>query len=207
MRSYYKVERDFEKRIRRSEVKTLSQAGAYVRKIAQSLIKHTSDPNKHSAPLHPPYDHYGLKHSIQFAVEGNTAYVGPILKKGSSLENVARLHEFGGVRKAGPENRVRAKAASIGSLAMVTENYVTRRDTVTGRTPQKDPKTGKNVVWIKVRTKKQAEHAGRLLARLGMNQVVNGEKGMVVYPPRPYMAPALQKATPYIGSVLANSIK
>ncbi len=181
----------------------LSRCGAYVRKIARDFVKHRKNPDVHSEPGHSPYDHFGLKNSIIWAADSNAAYIGPRLIKGSSLNNVARLHEFGGVVKRRVLDPHLFKGVKIGDVAPVTENNLSKDD-VPAKTEQKrDPKTGRKIVWIKVRTSTQAKHASRVYRRFVKK---NAEFEDVRYPARPYMAPALEKALPRLPGLWKNAI-
>jgi hypothetical protein len=194
-----KVEKAFE----RAQHKVLRRCGAYVRKIARDFVKHRSDPNKHSEKLHSPYDHFGLKRSIIFDTDENAAYIGPrYIKRG--LANVARLHEFGGqaiVKDIDPDLWHGVK---IGSVAPVTLPNAAKKDKAIRHEARVDPKTGRKIVWIKIRTKRQAEHSTRLYHRF---MAKNAGSILVRYAPRPYMVPALMKSLPHLSPMWKNSLR
>lgn len=184
--------------------KVLRRMGAYVRKIARDFVKHKRNPNQSAAPLHSPYDHFGLKRSIEFGVDNDYAYIGPkYIKRG--LANVARVHEFGGNVVANDVNPELIDGVEPGQVAPVTSKYFNKKkDTLVRKEAHIDPKTKRNVFWIRIRTATQAKHSTRLYRRLNKAYPV---KKLKHYPPRPYMRPALYKALPHLTPMWKNSIK
>lgn len=192
--------------------KTLNKAGGYIRKIARSIVRQRKNPNVSSVPGTPPHSHRntqksnpGFKRTIVNAMENpQTAVIGPQLVRGG-LSNVARVHEFGG------SQRIRAVApgledgVNIGDEAPVSERHISKRkDRVIRKDPHNDPKTGRNVFWIVIRTKTQAAHSGRLYRRM------NKKYGKLVranYPARPYMRPALELSRPKLSRFWRGTIK
>lgn len=181
----------------------LRRAGAYVRKIARDFVKHRKNPDVHSLPYHSPYDHFGLKKSILFGVEDRTALIGPRYIRGG-LANVARLHEFGGKQLITDFNKQLWNEVRIGDTAPVTSSYLKKKDTIVRRNERSDPKTGRPVMWVKIRTKSQAEHSQRVYRRIAP---LSQKKVLVRYDPRPYMNPALAKSIPYLPQLWRNSVK
>lgn len=200
---YFAYEKRLAKAVTSANKRCLRACGAYVRKIARDFVKHRSDPNKASEPLHSPYDHFGLKKSIIFGADEHAAYIGPKLIR-DGLSNVARLHEFGGVARVRDIDPHLWNGVEVGDEAPVVETRKRKSDPVLRHDTRSDPKTGKKVVWIKIANKSQAEHSTRLYRR--MAKAENAWK-QVSYSPRPYMAPALSKALPHLPAVWKNSIK
>lgn len=202
------------KAVDRAAPKTLKGAGALVWTIARRSLRSRKNRNLHSAPGTAPYDHGGgagvntsLKRSIMFAVEssGRTVVIGPVHHKGG-IGNVARLHEFGGrkrIKAMNPKdfNRV----FRVGERGPITSKHFRGgTDQAIRVTTLRDPLSGKRVVYIRLRTKQQAEHATRLNRRLcrayAKTKIAN-------YPARPFMGPALEKAAPKLTSFWANAVK
>lgn len=181
----------------------LRRGGAYIRKIARDFVKHRKDPNIHSQPFHSPYDHFGLKKSIIFALDGTSAVIGPRYIRGG-LSNVARIHEFGGKALVRDVDPVLMDGVKRGYTAPVTSSYLKKKDVVVRRNGQGDPKTGRPIYWIKIRTESQAKHSTRLYKRM-----VRKDQRRVLkeYLPRPYMSPALDKAIPYLPLLWRNTVK
>lgn len=200
---YVGHERVLKRIVDKANAKVLKSCGAYVRKIARDFIRHKSDPNKHSAPLQSPFDHFGLKQSIIFASNENAAYIGPRHIRGG-LSNVARLHEFGGNAIVKDMDMELWRGVKEGMVAPVTASNVRQKNAIIRHDQRRDPKTGRKIVWIRISSKRQAEHSTRLYHRLMKH---NKTTRMVKYPPRPYMAPALMKALPNLSKMWKNSIK
>lgn len=191
------------KEVTNAQNRFLRRGAAYIRKIARDFVKHRKNPNVHSEPYHSPYDHFGLRDSILFAVNGTYAVIGPRLIRGG-LNNVARLHEFGGtamIRDIDPELW---NGVNIGDTAPVTSSHLKAKDIIVRRESKNDPKTGRPVAWIKIRSKSQARHSTRLYRRMGS---IMAQKKAVRYLPRPYMKPALEKSIPYLSQLWKNAIK
>jgi len=196
-------ERKLMKMAERANRRILARCGAYVRKIARDFVRHRKNPNVHSAPGHSPYDHYGLRQSIIWASDENAAYIGPRLIRGG-MNNVARLHEFGGTVARRVIDPQLWQSVKPGDIAPVTENHMAQSDVPARSEGKRDPRTGRKVFWIRIRTKSQAEHAHRLYRRFALK---NAKTEMVDYPPRPYMFPALEKSLPHLPRFWKNAIK
>lgn len=171
-----------EKAIKRSAPKTLKSAGAYVRAIARNSIKKRSNPNISSAPGTPPHHHSSFKNTILYAV--NTAeqavYIGPSLIRGG-MENVGRIHEFGGVRHI----KAQRKEYRIG-----------------GSGPIKGTNR-KDAVYVKLRTALQVARAEQIAEK-----IYPWTKGGVQrFPARPFMRPALMAGLPRLPKFWSNAIK
>lgn len=219
-----------QKAVDRAAPNNLRSAGAYVRAIAMRSIS-TRRPKKFHAnggyevvaslAGHPPFDHgqpigesdpkrrrgKNFKKSILFALtsDGKTAVVGPRLMHGG-LSNIARLHEFGGRRMIPRiDFDMYNNGPKIGDYGMLRESYLTKKDIQFGKAEvHRDPRTGQRIIWAKIRTKRQRDASSRLYRRY-MKKYAK----MVVanYPPRPYMAPALQRALPKLAVFWHNSVK
>ena len=196
-------ERKIQKAVDKANQAVLRRCGAYVRKIARDFIRHKSNPERHSEPLHSPYDHFGLKQSVIFVVDGDAVYIGPRHIRGG-LANVARLHEFGGEAVVKDIDMELWDGVKQGMVGPVTVRNLRRSDRVVRHDSRTDPKTGRKVVWVHIANRRQAEHSTRLYHRLMRNSTATR---LVRYPPRPYMAPALMKALPNLSSMWKNSIK
>ena len=183
--------------------KALKRSAAYVQKIARDHVRHRSNPNIASPPLHSPFDHFGLKRSIVFGVMGNSAYIGPrYIKRG--LANVARVHEFGGKLAVKAIDKMVFNGAPHGATAPVLASQVSKLDVVVRKTDIRDRKTGGRIFWIKIRTPSQ-EKASPHIYRRNVSSLATVM--LAHYPPRPYMAPAFRKSLPYIPSFWRNSIR
>lgn len=202
-----------ERAVNRAAPKTLRQAGAYVRAVAKNSIRVRKNRNKASMPGTPPHGHpdsrgaKGFKKTIVFGVTANrrAVLIGPMYVKGG-MSNVGRLHEFGGTRKVRSVDPEKFdNGIKIGDEGPVTmRHFVRSRDTVVRRDSHKDPATGRKVVWIRIRTKTQAEHSTRLYRRMAR---AYAEKVTAKYPARPFMGPALERSTPKLSAFWRNSVK
>lgn len=199
-----------EKAVEKSAPETLSQAGRYNMFVARSLIKQRKNPNKSSAPGTPPHSHKfkanpGFKRTIVYAVapDRKSVVIGPKLVR-SGLSNVARTHEFGGTQRIRDVDPELADGVAIGNTAPVTVVNKTSRDNVIKTDPDPDPRTGRRVVWIKIRTKTQAAHSSRLYKRMTRKYA---KYRTVRYPARPYMRPSLELSRPKLAAFWKNSVK
>ena len=191
-----------EKKVQIAKNLVLRSCGAYVRKIARDFVKHKANPNKASEPGDSPYDHFGLKRSIQFALhDKNTVVIGPRLIR-DGLANVARRHEFGGTAQVKKIDFNLLSGVKVGDEAPVTASRLTNKDSVI-KAGATDGKTGQRTYWIKIRTKRQAESSTRLYRRMAKDVT---ETETITYPPRPYMRPALNKSLPYLNRIMRNSL-
>lgn len=206
-----KMNKSVERAIEKSAPKTLKEAGRYTWRIARSLIKHRSNPNKSSAKGTPPHSHKsstnkGFKKTIVYGMMpgGKSVLIGPMLVRGG-LSNIARVHEFGGsqiVREQVPEL---TDGVNIGDKAPVSEKYISRRkDSIIRKDPNVDPRTGRTVYWIRIRTRTQQAHSNRLYRRMNRKY---GKFVRANYPARPYMKPALDLSRPKLSSFWRNSVK
>jgi hypothetical protein len=205
------MNRTLEQVLKRETPKTLSQAGDYVRRVARSLVRNRKNPNIASSPGTAPHSHSnskkgnpGFKKTIVHAMDGRTkVLIGPQLVRGG-LSNIARVHEFGGSQSVTTLDPELDEGVSIGDEAPVTIIYVTRKDTVLRKDTHKDPRTGRKVVWIRIRTKTQMLHSNRLYGRLKKKY---GKKVRANYPARPYMRPALDLSKPKLSKFWRKSVK
>jgi hypothetical protein len=205
-----KMTRNVQNAIRKAAPKTLKQAGRYTWSIARSLIKQRRNPDDSSAPGTAPHSHQGgmnagFKKTIVYALapDKKSVVIGPkLVRKG--LSNIARLHEFGGSRQVQDIDPKLMDGVEIGETGPVTWTHLSRYDSIVHQDPQRDPRTGRKVVWIRIRTKSQAAHSSRLYRRLKKH-----DKKMVYaqYPQRPYMSPALRLSRPKLSEFWKNSVK
>lgn len=159
----------------------LAKAGDYVKETARRSMRYRKKP---SLPGTPPSARGGqagslLRKHLYFAFEpsGNTVVVGSAQLRRSI---VPRLHEHGGTRQP-----VRRKPRQVGGTGPVRVLANTG-----GIQPSKSVKFVKGdpakrlVVYARLRTPKQAEHATRIEEALysPLDQK---------YPPRPFVDPAL----------------
>ena len=181
--------------VKRGNVSSLGQAGAYVRGIAMRSIK--VDPN--SAPAgHQPYTREGrLKKGIVYAVEraNDAAVIGPTA---SEVGLIGHTHEFGGVEppKTPPVLR--------------QNNWLLR---LGGHGPIRT--TGGGHRFARLLTVDQvirAEQIGAQLIGAAQEQLIEKLTKYVGkprhYPARPFMAPALEIAiaSGRLPQLWANSI-
>lgn len=205
-----KMTKGLQRAIQRSTPQTLKQAGRYVWGITRTIIKQRKNPDDASAPGTAPHSHrsgfnVGFKRTIAYALapDKKSVVVGPRLVR-EGLSNIARIHEFGGskrVREADPDLM---DGVAIGEVGPVAGNHLSRFDEVIRQDPHRDPRTGRKVVWIRIRTKSQAAHSSRLYRR--MNKLY-GRMVYATYPKRPYMRPALDLALPKLSKFWQNSVK
>ncbi|MDD5728828.1 MAG: hypothetical protein PHV59_09705 [Victivallales bacterium] len=198
----------------RAEKRYLFRAGGFIRQIVRRSIRRVKwqegkIPPK-SKPGRPPYSHdtnwsgfQNLRDSIAFNVDTHNeeVIVGPVLQQ----EKIGKLHEFGGtttVKTAKNANKI-FKVGDIGPVASGKFNneYVSKLR----RERMIDPVSGSPVIFIKLRTVKQAEHATRLNRRLQMKY--HAESHTARYPARPYMRPGLEKAEPRLAEFWYNTIR
>lgn len=205
-----KMTKAVERAVEKAIPKTLNEAGKYVWRIARASIKQRKNPNKSSAPGTAPHGHKssmnaGFKKTIVYAPTSDkkAVLVGPQLVKGG-LNNVARTHEFGGSRRLKEYSPDLRDGVNIGDVAPVTVVHLTRKDSVIKKDGHADPRTGRKVVWIKIRTKTQQKHSQRLYSRLNRKY---GKTVSANYPARPYMAPALELSKPKLSRFWRGSVK
>lgn len=206
----FKMTKSLQRAINRETPKTLLQAGRYTWGIARDLIKQRTNPDNSSSPGSPPHSHKsafsaGFKKTIAYALtlDRKAVVIGPKLVR-DGLSELARVHEFGGMREVNDIDPELWDGVEIGDTAPVTYRYVTSKDTVVRNDNRPDPRSYRVVKWIRIRTKGQAKHATRLYRRLVRKYP---QKVMARYPARPYMRPALKLATPKLSAFWRNSVK
>lgn len=204
-----KYTRAVERAVERSAPQTLLQAGRYNWMIARGLIKQRKNPNKSSAPGTPPHSHRGntnpgFKKTIVYALapDRKSVVIGPKLVR-AGLSNIARVHEFGGTQRVRDVDPDLANGVTIGKIAPVTVYNRAKRDAIVKNDPNRDPKTGRRVVWIRIRTKSQAAHSNRLYRRMNRKYA---RYHIARYPARPYMRPSLELSKPKLAAFWRNSI-
>jgi hypothetical protein len=198
------------KAVNKTAPRTLLQSGKYIWGIARSLIKQRRNPDASSAPGTPVYSHQnnfssGFKKTIVYALapDGRSIVVGPKAVSGG-LTELARSHEFGGTRMVNKVDPELYNGVRIGAVAPVTQQYIAKRDSVVSRDNRHDPRTGRSVSWIRIRTRSQAEHSTRLYKRMIRRYP---QKVMAFYPARPFMRPALELGRPKLSGFWKNSVK
>lgn len=200
----------------RAQDQWLPRVGGYLRKTARNSMKNVSkNSKKHgfnahneikSPPGTSPYSHGkgsrydSLRDSIFYHVEGDSVIVGPALQ----MEKIGKLHEFGGraVTRSVPERA--DKVFSVGEIGPVSTrkyqfDFAMRPNAIT------DPADGSAVVYIRLRTVQQAQHATRLNHRIQIAYFSKMKNAK--YPERPYMAPALEKTRPRANEMWLDAIK
>lgn len=206
MTKSYVEPKSVQKAVDREAPKTLASAGAYLRAIAMRSIKHRSDKNKESAKGTPPHNHTWIKKSIVFGVvpKENKVLIGPMYKK-AGLANAARLQEFGGTGKVRDIDFEKFnKGIKIGDTGPVTARHFAKtKDTVIKHDANSDPRTGRKLVWIKIRTTSQAEHSTRIYRRIAKFAKMR----RAYWPQRAYMGPALTRGTPKLTKFWQNSVR
>lgn len=192
--------------------KTLLQAGRFVMRVARGIIKQRKNPNISSAPGKPVHSHRnkqneGFKKTIVYALrpDKKAVWIGPQVVSGG-LKTLAKTHEFGGYRRIVDADFELFNGVEVGDVAPVTITHVNAKDKVLFTDKNRDPKSGKKVVWITIRTKEQAEHSSRLYRR--MIDTYSSKK-VAKYPARPYMLPSMLLSLPklpyYWRGVIRNS--
>lgn len=200
--------RDERKRLRdavdRANITDLGRAGAYIRGMAKQSIKKSPKP---APPGHPPHTRKGqLKNAILFSVEktAGTVVIGPTV---TGVGRVGNVHEFGGQRRGkvgpggydpkpiSPEGRAWRKGdwfVAVGGKGPIREGRLSEHGSVTGDHPT-----------CRLRTQAQVDRAKRLAE--GMGYKFRRERR--VYPPRPFMGPALERSKARLPKFWANSVK
>lgn len=184
-----------ERAVAKAAPKNLKEAGRYVRGVTRSLIKQRRDPNKSSAPGRSPHSHAsgfnkGFKRTIASALNDKySVVIGPKLVR-TELSEISRVHEFGGTRRVRDVPEDLRDGVHIGDVAPITVKYFSKKkDTIIKKDIHTDPRTGREVVWVRIRTKSQALHSQRLFNRMMRKYA---RKVNVYYPARPFMRPALR---------------
>ena len=189
---------------------TLLQSGKYIKGIARSLIKQRKNPDVSSTPGNPVYSHRnaaseGFRRTIACALapDKKSVVIGPKLVSGG-LTDLARGHEFGGGRWVNKVDPELSDGVKIGDVAPVTWKHMAKGDVAVKKDSRHDPRTGRSVQWIRIRTKSQASHATRLYRRM---MKAYREKMYAYYPARPYMRPALELGRSRLSGFWKNSVK
>lgn len=193
------------KAVDKAAPKTLRSAGAYVRAIAMRSIPQRKSYKFSSAPGKPPVSHAGFKRTILFALTSakKSVLVGPQYIKGG-LTNTARTLEFGGRTKVKDFDVEHFNNGfKVGENGPYRADRVSKRDTVLRRTNVLDPKTKKRVVWIKLRSDRQAERATRLYRRVAK---LLGKTKSIRFVARPYMRPALTRSLPKLSAFWKKAV-
>jgi hypothetical protein len=181
------------------EPKCLSEAGKLTMRVARGFVRQKKNPNIASAPGTPIHSHKngknpGFKKTIVWALrpDKKAVWIGP-QKVSGGLTNISQTHEFGGHRKVVYGNPKLLDGVEIGDIAPVCTYQLTGLDKVLRKDKNNDPKSGSIVLWIKIRTKTQAEHSSRLYYRMCKHY---NTKTLANYPKRPFMRPSLLAVLP-----------
>lgn len=180
--------------------KFLKSAGAYIRKVACNSIKMRKKESLHSKPGTPPFYHgakfggsFNFKNSIQYTVEKDSAYIGPI---NNGLGALGALHEFGGVKSTTyidhPKYGHKYQVGEVGPIS------TSKFRNWSGKSGYYDPLTGLPVAFVQLKSSSIAEHSTRLQARLLDADSRFKKVKMATYPARPFMRPAYAKSEPYL---------
>jgi hypothetical protein len=173
-------------KIRAGSIKSLGQAGAYIRGIARRSIKVSPTPSR---PGKPPHTRKGrLKNAIVFAVEKavQDVLIGPNI---SAVGKIGSSHEFGGTE---PPKQSKARRTK---LKLEVGGY--------GPIRSADGK----VFVAKLHTDAQVARAQKIVAGLPPAQSGRGATMPRKYPARPFMAPALTISKTRLPAFWANSVK
>lgn len=180
--------------------KFLKSAGAYIRKVACNSIKMRKKESLHSKPGAPPFYHgakfggtYSFKSSIIYAVEKDSAVIGPMA---NGLGALGALHEFGGVKSTKyidhPKYGHKYQVGEVGPIS--TKHF----KSWSGKSGYYDPLTGLPVAFVNLKSQTLADHATRLQARLLEADKRFQRVKLATYPARPFMRPAYTKSEPYL---------
>jgi hypothetical protein len=183
-------------RIGRAAARTLSKAGAFIRRSAKGKIRYAKSPSKPGSPPHGHRGKYGqspLRELIFFAFDERTSslVVGPTPFGGMS--DVPRTLELGGTTR-GLRNPLRR-------IRRVGDGGEIRLDGTHGRTTKRN-RFGAMVTYTKLRTAAQAARANQL------QEVLYGPLtiGPASIAARPYMGPSLEENLPKLPPLWANSV-
>lgn len=188
--------------------KTLMEAGRLTMRVARGFVRQVKNPNVASASGRPPHSHTytkkksgeknkGFKNTITYALrpDKKAVWIGP-QKVIGGLSNFAPTHEFGGQRKIVKGDPDLLNGVKIGDIAPITMKYFYGSlDKIQKKDRNVDPKTGRKVVWVRIRTKSQAQHSTRLYNRMVKAYHPYGYT-LGKYPARPFMKPSLYAVLP-----------
>ena len=178
-----------EKAVAVGDAKARSKAGQAVRRQARSLIRKNRRP---SLPGRPPHTRRGrLRQSILYSAPATEpeVIIGPAAH---IISRTGHYHEFGGMQI----RRFPRKKYAIGKPGPIRENpnytvEAQRYLRYKSRSFNTKVKAPNRAVFIKIKTAKQLARAKRLDLELWPQTKVKYNK----YPQRPFMAPALQRAS------------
>lgn len=170
----------------------LKRQGAYLYKVARSKIKRRKKPSSPGMPPHSPTG--ALKKSIRWASDDKVATIGPVKR---AIGMVANLHEFGGTRPYLPEKRRRRNNWKI---------------EIGGHGPIETMPTMR---FAKIRTMQQLRRTiniGTAIDPQEMETILMEKQAIAagkvaVYPPRPFMGPALKDSAPRLAEFWKDSIR
>lgn len=182
--------------------RVLKRTGAYVRKVVQNLIRKRK--KKAAPPGHAPFYHghrgpggLTFKQAILFEADSYSVAIGP---QDNRWKDFGGLHEFGGTRSRkllNPQKMERSYC--IGVVGPVSTGKYRRNGRKSGLT---DPLDGSPVVFIRLTSKRQVEHARQLNRRL-----LKKQKKTATYPARPFMGPGFQLAKPKFAEFWRDAIR
>lgn len=164
----------------KATVRTMPQAGAYIRGVAKRLIKKRV---KASLPGNPPHTHNGgLKRAIRYDLgpSKSSVAIGPARENAGRLWNVL---EYGG-RGLQFKLSEQVKVGGYGPIRM--------------------GKRGRRPVRIEIRTPAQAARARALIAAENARRAAAAKATIA---PRPFMRPALIAARPVIPHHWRNTVR
>ena len=194
----------------------LTRAGALVRTIARRSMKYATSlreqarlidegrrsrmtPVAPSAPGTPPRavrPHPWIRAFLYYAYDPGrgSVVIGPM--RLNSRTNVPALHESGGTVMVRNRHRVVRRVGGSGELR------IGGRPCRTTKMTDRPGRAAVSVTYGRMRTAAQAARANRL------NEELYGPMHRVAtYPPRPFMGPALQVASPSLPQLWATSVK
>lgn len=190
--------------------RVLKRTGAYVRKVVQNLIRKRK--KKAAPPGHAPFYHghrgpggLTFKQSILFEADSYSVAIGP---QDNRWKDFGGLHEFGGTRSRKLLNpKKMERRYRIGEVGPVsTGKFKRQRRNIGGNFRGfTDPLDGSPVVFIRLTSKRQIEHARRLNRR--MQKQYFSQNGMAKYPARPFMGPGFQLAKPKFAEFWRDAIR
>lgn len=193
-----------EKQIKRMKLRVLGRQGAFLRGAARRKIRRTNNPNRHSKPGYSPYTHTGkLKQAIEFRVDEDreTAVIGA---RKSWIGVIGAIHEHGGSKQMSLVRKdLLNKKFKKGDIGPVNVGRYSEYSGIKGG-GKIDPLGGGRVVYVQLKSIRQAEHATRLNRRLALQY--HRKSTRAKYPERPFMAPALRETASKLKEFWQNAI-
>lgn len=173
--------------VAKAGTKILSASGAYIRKVARSMVKKTASkpgsPGKPSDPGAPPHTRgvagRNLKQAVIFGVEKQqkAVFIGP---SANVIGQTQYYHEFGKPQKL----KGKRKVYRIGLSGPI--------------------RVDGGPVFAKLNTDEQVSRATELDKQIWTDSSLEKTRN---YPVRPLMGPAFEKALPYVVNMWKNAVK